>query len=381
MKRVLSLVLLLMLVLGSACADTESTVLEYEVLDAEAAYEDLAWVAVDSYEGETIYWTKQPFVIKEYVDGESGLTNWDIDWADEDGDWIYMYASGWFPESGILGEADYDLDGDGAEEKIVLSSDCDDDLVINGIVVRVYEKDFDGLRYADGAYLNDQVSLYGSAFKAFLTQINGEPRFVFFDEMICEGPWTYLWTISYQNEQLAVDKGMNYTSYSSPVLLNGNVPIDALYLLSDNGWGGSFFTKEFVDEWSNGSYSEQEQLEIFAQKMGLTWKNSDGISGAEVFSQTDEVVLFNVNNRARDAEGNPILRIQRAVPGKIIVSTASVNLRAEPDLDGEIIAAVEAGENLPYLGEESTDDRGVVWYKAMHENQPCWVSSKYAALN
>ena len=44
-------------------------------------------------------------------------------------------------------------------------------------------------------------------------------------------------------------------------------------------------------------------------------------------------------------------------------TTASVNVRSGPGLSYDIVATYQENKSLTYLGESSTDDRGVVWYK------------------
>ena len=61
-------------------------------------------------------------------------------------------------------------------------------------------------------------------------------------------------------------------------------------------------------------------------------------------------------------------------------TTASVNVRSGPGLSHDIVATYQENKSLTYLGESSTDDRGVVWYKVSTNNGDGWVSSRYAEL-
>lgn len=61
-------------------------------------------------------------------------------------------------------------------------------------------------------------------------------------------------------------------------------------------------------------------------------------------------------------------------------TTASVNLRSGPGLDYDIVTSYPEGKSLEYLGETSTDDRGVAWYKVSTDKGEGWVSSRYAEL-
>ena len=61
-------------------------------------------------------------------------------------------------------------------------------------------------------------------------------------------------------------------------------------------------------------------------------------------------------------------------------TTASVNVRSGPGLSYDIVATYQENKSLTYLGESSTDDRGVVWYKVSTNNGDGWVSSRYSEL-
>ena len=56
------------------------------------------------------------------------------------------------------------------------------------------------------------------------------------------------------------------------------------------------------------------------------------------------------------------------------------NLRSGPGLDYSDVGTLQNGDTAEYLGQQSTDERGVVWYKVKHNGKTCWVSSKYTSL-
>ena len=64
--------------------------------------------------------------------------------------------------------------------------------------------------------------------------------------------------------------------------------------------------------------------------------------------------------------------------GTKLITTGSLNFRKEPNLKGELITSITKGKTLDYLGEKSTDERGVVWYKIKYNGKTGWVSSKYS---
>ena len=57
-----------------------------------------------------------------------------------------------------------------------------------------------------------------------------------------------------------------------------------------------------------------------------------------------------------------------------------VNIRSTPSLTGRDLGTMYEGETATYLGQSSTDDRGVVWYYVNHDGTVGWVSSRYSKL-
>lgn len=56
------------------------------------------------------------------------------------------------------------------------------------------------------------------------------------------------------------------------------------------------------------------------------------------------------------------------------------NVRDMPSLNGDSLGTLKKGETCTYQNVNSTDDRGVVWYKVKFKGKNGWVSSKYASL-
>ena len=61
-----------------------------------------------------------------------------------------------------------------------------------------------------------------------------------------------------------------------------------------------------------------------------------------------------------------------------VTATGSVNLRKGPGLKYDIVATVDKGAELKYLGDTKTDSRGVKWYKVSYNGGTAWISSKYS---
>lgn len=62
-------------------------------------------------------------------------------------------------------------------------------------------------------------------------------------------------------------------------------------------------------------------------------------------------------------------------------TTGNVNLRKGPGLDYDVLGSESTDVELEYLGETSTDARGVDWYKVSFKGGAAWISSKYAVLS
>ena len=61
-------------------------------------------------------------------------------------------------------------------------------------------------------------------------------------------------------------------------------------------------------------------------------------------------------------------------------SGGSVNIRSTPRLTGTDLGTMANGQTATYLGQSSTDDRGVVWYYVNYNGTVGWVSSRYSKL-
>ncbi len=63
---------------------------------------------------------------------------------------------------------------------------------------------------------------------------------------------------------------------------------------------------------------------------------------------------------------------------QVVRASGSVNLRSGPGLNYKDVGTIKKGETLPYLKQEATDERGVIWFKAQSPaDGEVWVSSRY----
>ena len=65
----------------------------------------------------------------------------------------------------------------------------------------------------------------------------------------------------------------------------------------------------------------------------------------------------------------------------VTATNGDVNIRKTPSLLGADLGTLTEGNSAVYLGQSSTDDRGVVWYYVSYNGTVGWVSSRYSRLN
>lgn len=69
-----------------------------------------------------------------------------------------------------------------------------------------------------------------------------------------------------------------------------------------------------------------------------------------------------------------------AFAASYVYFTGHTNVRSGPGLGYSSIGQINSGSTLAYLGDSSTDSRGVTWYKVSFSGSTGWVSSKYSSL-
>lgn len=78
----------------------------------------------------------------------------------------------------------------------------------------------------------------------------------------------------------------------------------------------------------------------------------------------------------------PVVRpTPEPVTSKYVRTTGDINVRALPDKTSTILGTLGKGSTATYLGEESRDYRGVIWYKIDYKGNIGWVSSVYSELS
>lgn len=113
-------------------------------------------------------------------------------------------------------------------------------------------------------------------------------------------------------------------------------------------------------------------------------QTADLSQDALIFELSDECFPFYavLSDPSVQSDSTPMLEeTSIAASAGTFVVTGDVNMRDVPNLAGNVLTTVKKGVGGEYLGEQSTDERGVVWYFVRCNGHTGWVSSKYASLN
>ena len=372
MKKIVLLTLALMLSMGSALAQGR-----------EDVRSELGFCSTDAYEGCSFFCIDQEvfYEMDEYLDAETGLTTWDIlwDWG-IDGGMGDHFGCKWFRPDGIIAETEYDLDDDGADEWLVVFNRLSKENVEeypfykNELMLRVYEQSGSEIRQADEIQLDPVFDFYARFLCLSVAEIDGEATMFFQSAEGVDGYLNRVQEIAYREEKLQPGYACAWEGTDTDRVYEYPGPEDTDPVLEpdedgERKWSYDFSTKNI-----------DEGLAVWDEcmaHMGL-YPNPDDEFGIVEALAEDRVVLFRADIRGQlNAENKPVIRLQMALPGNFLTATASVNLRTEPNLEGEIIDSVESDTQLLFAGEEAADDRGVVWYKVEYRGNDAWVSSKY----
>lgn len=86
------------------------------------------------------------------------------------------------------------------------------------------------------------------------------------------------------------------------------------------------------------------------------------------YDQTDAVI------------GRETLSFRIAGDVRTVYALGDVYIRKGPGTDYDTVGGIKAESEAEYTGNNSTDERGVIWYQIIYDGVEGWVSSKYAKL-
>ncbi len=109
---------------------------------------------------------------------------------------------------------------------------------------------------------------------------------------------------------------------------------------------------------------------------GVTWYNIDYKGVSAWVSSRYTVLKYGVWTG-----GYGVSPTQEPKTSYVIGKTGKSHVRTGPGLAYDDVGVLHKEESATYLGEQSVDERGVVWYKIKWKGQARWVSSKYTELH
>lgn len=405
LRIAVSALLALALLAGCALAQT-----------AEDVRAELGSCSVADYEGKTHHTYLAdgaiPYEVAEYV--KDAMLVWEIGWEYPAGGALDSYAQCWFPSRGIVADARYDMDGDGADEWLVLfTRDRVHEYlgVMAELWLSIYECSGDDLELSDSICLSDQWDYYSDFTRIFLMErSDGTPVLVHQDYHGVDDHDMVIWQLAYDGEEFSIHNGLEFNPWEGgygPVILMGEgTSMDALLNISGFYPGdlkGDIYTcyddtsfklvlqdSNFFDLKVNqdklGDDDMRAVLREFAAEMDLQiddvdWDDAVCFYMTAHAASAKETILLQADSFTLDDSGHYVFRIERRLSGNTATTTGDVNLRSTPGLDGEAIGMIPANTTVAYLGEESVDERGVAWYRVRFGELEGWASSKFAQLD
>ena len=272
----------------------------------------------------------------------------------------------------------YDLDGDGNPETLVLYRAWGWDLFGNeGVSVRLAAYAADGSQIADGwVYGYDEVDFCVPTITLRLFSLGG-------GVLYAEGRWSHEGIETMYEVVEAKDGGLTQRlfyrdpGYSDGIGLENIMPEP-----------GQYYDVVFYDEMSMDYATLIAPLNGLFADYGLTYVVRDtsaeaDLSPAQLICDVDVMALpweGAASLEASFASAEAGAAAHSAAPA-YAYTTGDVNLRSGPGLGYDSVGVIPAGTSVEYLGEVSTDERGVEWYHISSSGKTGWGSSKYVAID
>lgn len=295
---------------------------------------------------------------------------------------------------GILSQADWDLDGNGTEEWIVLRMPQEETSYTPSVWLELYGRQGDALVLLTSQKLNPIWS-FVCHMDVYLYRMDGAPYlFTYYDELF-NGPLLRCAVYSLDKDAIRsvatlrmgadgdTDKFSVFTddmeaNYSYG-WINGNNPYE-----SERSAACAAFCERYGLQISSirpGDAPYPEGLDI-SPLLGEAYNFAH--SAYSVQPKEISQTLLEFYNSWKDDwdEFSLELPTMLVLPlrGQFLVTTGTANLRGAPGLDGEKAGSVPEGSWLRFLHRTQTDDRGVDWYEVDASGSALWISSKFAEL-
>lgn len=157
-----------------------------------------------------------PFRAVERKQADSGRIVWNVDWDTGESEYLDMWLSYWFPSRGIVADAWYDLDSDGALEWIVLvARDGSEERrdVENGafLWLCIYELEGEDARLADECCVSMSWDCFSVYTRVSLTELaDGTPVVLTEDCYGVDDHFMTLWKLAYDGSALRISSGIAF---------------------------------------------------------------------------------------------------------------------------------------------------------------------------
>ena len=384
--------LALCLALGCASAQTRQAVCEE--LGA-CDYADFAdWEVETWVNGEE----KPCGPLPEAFDSKTGMTLWQLPMGEyRGGSYVARdLLQGWFASEGMLSQANFDLDGDGQDEWLVLhvrSSEPDEyGDSYHELYLRIYEVTGEELELAEEICMDRSLD-YLERMCIDVLRVEGQTLLAYQALNRVDSPWANLWLLAYADGKLSVRAGFERDSTGDGydgLCVHGS-DTDAhefadFDFSAPHGEDGGSAVADEVADWEHYREHYREALDALPAAAELLEKVFQPMGGTSILADDPRhyelagvaLTLLDMDAQAVAPGDEPVVAIRFRGAEAAVRTTASVNLRSEPSLDGAKLGAVPEGTWLPGLGEIRTDDRGVDWYKVSFEGADAWISSRYS---
>lgn len=296
--------------------------------------------------------------------------------------------------TGILSEAEWDLDGDGEEEWIVLRQKPEENVYQPYLWLELYGRQDDALVLLQSEKL-DRVWHFLCHMDFYLYRLDGIPCLFAYHAESFNASTLHCRIYS-------LDKGGIQRVAS--LNIGGDGSTDKFTISADD------MQANYSYDWTvdDNPYTAERSAAsaAFCERFGL-WISSIDPDGASYPDGLDVTPLLSKDyafahsaysvkpkeisltllefyhrwmDHGQDDSQEVPTTLVLPLHDQFLLTTGAVNLRDAPSLDGEKVASVPEGTWLRSLHQVHTDERGVDWYRVRYRGGELWVSSKYAEM-
>lgn len=296
--------------------------------------------------------------------------------------------------AGILSQAEWDLDGDGEEEWIVLRQKPEDKSSHPCLWLELYGRQGDALVLLQSEQFRG-IWHFVCHMDFYLYRLDGIPCLFAYQAESFNAS-----TLSCQIYSL--DKGG--IRLMANLRIGGDGSTDKFVIFADDTQAN--YSYDWIAEDNPYASERSAASAAFCERFGL-WISSIDPDGAPYPDGLDVTLLLDDDyafahsaysvkpkeismtllefyhrwmDHGQDYSLEAPTTLVLPLHDQFLLTTGAVNLRDAPGLDGEKVESVPEGTWLHSLHQVHTDERGVDWYRVHYRGGELWVSSKYAEM-